>query len=256
MKIKTTEVDGTTYAVLEDGKPVYIDDDGKEVALDAPTLHQTVKQRNYEAQSHREAKEAAEAKLKAFEGIEDADAAKKAIEVVAGLEDGQLLDAEKAQAAQQAAVDAAVKSYVEKVTTAESDRDAARAELRKEKIGGAFARSKYIAEKLAVPVQMVEATFGKHFSIEDGKVIAKDTTGNTIFSSANPGNIADFDEAMETLVNGFAHKDSILKGAGQKGSGAQPGQGAGAKTLSRGEFEKLAPADAAAKMADGYTLTD
>ena len=35
MKLKTVEVDGKQYAEILEGKPVYVEDDGKEVAFDA-----------------------------------------------------------------------------------------------------------------------------------------------------------------------------------------------------------------------------
>ena len=83
MKLKTLEVDGKTYAEVQDGKPVYVEDDGKEVAFDAPGTRNTISRLNAEAKSHREAKEAAEKALKGFEGIEDPAAAIKALETVA-----------------------------------------------------------------------------------------------------------------------------------------------------------------------------
>ncbi|WP_322872457.1 DUF6651 domain-containing protein, partial [Acinetobacter baumannii] len=46
-----------------------------------------------------------------------------------------------------------------------SQRDALEASLHKELIGGGFARSKYIQDNIAVPVDMVQATFGHHFKI-------------------------------------------------------------------------------------------
>ena len=74
MKLK---LDEQGNAVLQDGKPVYVHDDGKEVPFDAPGAMAKIASLNAEAKTHREAKEAAEAKLKAFDGIEDAEAAKR-----------------------------------------------------------------------------------------------------------------------------------------------------------------------------------
>ena len=42
---------------------------------------------------------------------------------------------------------------------------------------------------------------------------------------ASEGWIADFDEALETLVDMYPHRDSILKSSGQSGSGATGGSG-------------------------------
>ena len=79
MKLK---LDENGHVVVSDGKPVYVHDDGKEIPFDAPAAMQKISGLNAEANQHREAKEAAEAKLKAFDGIEDASAALKALETV------------------------------------------------------------------------------------------------------------------------------------------------------------------------------
>lgn len=254
MKIKTVEIDGKTYAEVQDGKPVYVSDDGKETAFDAPGTVATISRLNREAQTHREAKEAAETKLRAFDGIEDPAAAKDALSKIAGLDAKQLLDAGKVEEIKAAAIKAKDEEY--KPILAERDR--LLSELHSEKIGGSFARSKFIADKIAVPADIIESRFGKSFKLEDGKVVAYDQAGNQIYSKANPGEAAGFDEALEILVDGYAYKDSILKGTGNSGGGSRGsnGQGGGAKTISREAFEALSPADKQAKMKDGYQLTD
>ena len=258
MKLKTIEHDGKTFAEVQDGKPVYVEDDGKETPFDAPGTRQTITRLNGEAMGHRQAKEAAEKALSAFEGIEDPAAALKALETIQNLDGGKLMDAEKATAERKAAVEAAVKDANERADKAEERASGAEKALHAEMIGGSFARSAYIKDKLVVPAPMVEKTFGDHFTIEDGSIVAKDASGNPIYSKAQPGELARFDEAMEIIVEQFAHKDSILKGRGANGSGA-PGVGTGAgggKTLTREAFNSLAPAERSEKMREGFTLTD
>ena len=83
MKLKTTQIDGKTYAeVNEQGLPLYIHDDGKEVAHDAAQTVATITRLNGEAKSNRERYEKAESSLAAFAGIEDPIAAKKAVETL------------------------------------------------------------------------------------------------------------------------------------------------------------------------------
>ena len=94
MKLK---LDENGNVVVQDGKPVYVYDDGKEVAYDVPAAVAKIGSLNAEAKQHREAKEAAEAKLKAFDGIENAEAAKKALETVKNLDDKKLIDAGEAE---------------------------------------------------------------------------------------------------------------------------------------------------------------
>ena len=89
MKLK---IDEQGHAVLQDGKPVYVHDDGKEVPFDAEQAVTKIASLNAEAKQHREAKEAAEAKLKAFDGV-DVDKAKQALETVANLDAKKLIDA-------------------------------------------------------------------------------------------------------------------------------------------------------------------
>lgn len=261
MELKTKEIEGKTYAEVQDGKPVYVDG-GKDLPMDVPAMSTKIKDLGSEAKGHREAKEKAEKTLKAFDGIEDPAAAIKAMETIQNMDGGKLLDAEKAAAERKAAVDAAVKEYASKVETAEERATKAEQSLHQEKIGGSFARSQFISEKLAVPTPMVEATFGSNFAIEDGKIVAKDANGNQIYSKANPGDPASFDEALEILVDQSPFKDNIIKGRGHNGSGAPGGGGAGGgeKSISRAEFDQINKSDPAraAKMVtqDGIQVTE
>lgn len=239
MKLKTQTIDGKTYAeVNEQGLPIYVHDDGKEVAHDAAQTVATISRLNGEAKTNRERYEKAESALKTFEGIEDPAAAKKALETLKNFDDKKLVDAgevEKVKAE-------AIKAIEDKYAPIVQERDAFQTQLHNELIGGGFARSKFIQDNIAVPVDMIQATFGKNFQIEDGKVVAVGADGQKIYSRARPGEVADFDEALETLVGGYQHKDSILKGSQAGGAGYQGGGGqGGAKTLSRQQFDALDP---------------
>ncbi|WP_369581533.1 DUF6651 domain-containing protein [Kingella oralis] len=229
MKLK---IDEQNHAVLQDGKPVYVHDDGKEVPYDVPQMVTKIGSLNAEAKQQREAKEAVEAKLKSFDGL-DADKAKKALETVANLDAKKLIDAgevEKVKAEM-------AKAYETKLSEAQAETDKVRGQFHQSLLGGEFARSKFIAEKIAVPADMVQAVFAKHFSVsEDGKLQAKDALGNPIYSRVNVGSLADFDEALETLVSSYPNKDSILKGNQSNGSGANGVNG----SLSNGAPKSLA----------------
>lgn len=254
MKLKTVEVDGKTYAEVQDGKPVFLSDDGKEQAIDVPQTVATISRLNGEAKGHRERAEAAEKALKAFEGIEDAEAARKALDKLKSIDDKQLIDAGKVEEVKQAAIAAVKKEYepyVEKAKTLEQ-------QLHNEIVGGSFARSKFITEKVAVPADLIQAQFGRHFAVEDGKLTAKDANGNPIYSRSNPGEIAGFDEALEALIDQYQYKDHILKGRGQQGSGARPGAdgGTGGKTISRAEFDKLDPGARMKRVQEGVEVVD
>lgn len=226
MKLKTVEVDGKQYAEIQDGKPVYTHDDGKDIPFDAASAVSRITALNAEAKNHREGKDTAERALKAFEGIDDPAAAKKALDTVSKLDQKQLVDAGEIDTVR----NEISKAFQTQLDEANGKAQTFEQQLYAEKIGGSFARSKYIAEKLAVPADMVQATFGQSLKIEDGKVVAYDAQGQKIFSRSRPGELADFDEAIETLVSQYPHRDHILKGSGANGGGAPNGGGGNSGT--------------------------
>lgn len=221
MKLKTDE---NGNVVVKDGMPVYVHADGKEIPFDANKAADKITELNAESKRHREAKEQAEAKLSAFDGISDPKAAKAALEVVKNLDDKKLIDAgevEKVKAEMR-------KSFDEQLNEAKSQAEKLQSQLHAELIGGSFARSKYAQEHLNLPSDVVQAFFGKHFSIsDDGKIVAKFSDGNEIYSRTNHGEKASFEEALEALVAAYPNKDAILKPTGTTGSGAGAGVGGG-----------------------------
>lgn len=230
MKLKTVVLDGKSYAeVNEQGLPLYVHDDGKEVAHDAAQTVATISRLNGEAKTNRERYEKAESSLAAFAGIEDPAAAKKAMETLKNFDDKKLVDAGEVEKVKAEAIKAVEDKYAPIV----QERDSYQAQLHNELIGGGFARSKYISESISVPADMVQAQFGKNFKIEEGKVVAYGADGQKIYSRSRPGEVADFDEALETLVGGYQYKDSILKGSQAGGGGFQGGGGqkSGPKSL-------------------------
>ena len=253
MKLK---LDENGHVVVQDGKPVYVHDDGKEVAFDAPQTVATITRLNGEAKTHREAKEQFEAQVKAFEGL-DPIKVKEALGIVQNLDAKKLVDAGEVDKVKAEITDALKKTYEPQIQQLTTERDAVQQQLHSELIGGGFARSKFIQDNIAVPADMIQAQFGKSFKIEEGKVVAYGTDGQRIYSRARPGEVADFDEALETLVGGYQHKDSILKGGQGSGGGFtnNGGQGGG-KSMSRQQFEQLPPNDRSGFMRDGGKITD
>jgi len=254
MKLQTIEIEGVTYAQVQDGKPVFVADDGKQIAFDAPGTTATIARLNRENQANREAKDTAETALKAFEGITDPAAAKKALATVSALDEKSLIAAGDRDAAIAAAIKAKEDEFRPFVEKADKLEKALNAEL----IGGGFARSKFAAEKLAIPSDIAEARFGSAFKIEDGRPVAYGPDGNKLYSKARPGEVASFDEAFEMLVDLYPNKNSILKGTGNSGTGAEhsgPG-GGGGKVLTTAQFDALSPAEQMTKMETGFTVAD
>jgi hypothetical protein len=258
VKLKTIELNGATYAEVRDGKPVYEAEDGKEVAFDAAHTGATIKRLNAENKLHREAKEAAEAKLQAFADL-DPESARKALETVGNLDAKKLIDAGEVEKVKREAKEAYDRQFEAVHKPILVERDDLRTQLHGERLGTAFGRSKYIAEKLAVPVDFVQARFGGHFAVgDDGKIHAKGPDGNPIYSRANPGEEADFDEAMEHLVEAYPYRDSILKGTGASGGGAGGSRSAdGKRTITRAQFGQMSPGDQATVARDkGVSIVD
>ncbi len=245
MKLK---LDANGNVVLQDGKPVYVKDDGTEIAFDAAGTVQTIARLNGEAKGHRERAEAAEGKLKLFEGIEDPKQALEALNTVKNLDAKKLVDAGEVEKVRTEIS----KAFQTQLDAANGKVAAFEKELYKEKVGGAFARSPLIVgdkATLAIPPDLVEAKFGSNFAIEDGKIVAKDAHGNKIYSQTNPGELAGFDEALGILVNNYQHKDQILKSTGASGSGGKPGSG-GSGSPSTKKSSEMSPQEKAAYISE------
>lgn len=223
MKLKTVEVNGQQYAALENGMPVYVHEDGREVPFDAPGTVNTITRLNGEAKSHREAKQDALNRLSAFSGITDPAAALDALDKLSRIDQKKLIDAGEVDRVR----DEIGKAFQVQLGEANERTQALEKQLYSEKIGGSFARSKFIAEKLAIPVDMVQAAFGDRFKIEEGQIVPYDQHGSKIFSRSRPGEVADFEEGIELIVDNYAYKDNILKANQQSGGGSKPGSPTG-----------------------------
>lgn len=249
------KLDDAGNAVLNDGKPVYVKPDGSEVAIDMNQTNQTISRLNAEAKTHREAKEAFEAKLKSFDSL-DPDKAREAMELMSKLDAKKLIDAGQVDTVKAEIT----KSYEEKLASERKAREEIAERYNSTLRSNAFNRSKFISDKIGVPVDMIEATFGRHFKIEDDGSVRGYMNGQPIYSPDKPGEVASFDEALSVLVAAYPNRDAILKGSGASGSGARPGDPGGARQISRGDFEKMGPAQqakVASEMREGkITLTD
>lgn len=217
---------------LKDGNPVYVDGGGNEMTVEPGTITRL----NGEAKGHREAKEAAEAKLKLFDGI-DAAKAREAFETLSKVDQSRLIDAGEVDK---------VREEVGKAFNAQiAERDKTIADLTANRDGlvlsNAFGSSKFLQDRISVPTEMFQATFGRHFKVEDGKVVPYGHDGQKLYSKKRAGEVADLDEAAEILVDGYAHKDRILKAPEHSGSnnGGQGGGRGGGRTMRRSDFEKL-----------------
>lgn len=240
MKLK---LDDNGYAVIQDGKPVYEHADGKEIPFDGLQAFNKIKDLNTEAKTWREKFEAAQ-KIAETVGDLDLDAARKALDHVANWNEKQFVEAGEVEKIKEGVSKAlndkleetrrAMQQQIDQAQKLVKEKDDA---LAKELIGGRFARSKYISEKLAIPPDLVEARFGSNYRIEEGRPVAYDMLGNKIYSRLNAGEVADVDEALEILVDNYPHKFSILKGSPATGGGGVAGPG----SMQHLDWHKLSP---------------
>lgn len=253
MKLKLNE---QGFAVVQDGKPVYVDDSGTEIPFDAPAAMAKITALNGESKAHRLKAEEAATALKAFEGIADPAAAVKALQFAQSMEGKKAMDDESIKAVVASAVKPLQDQLAERDKTI-ADKDGT---IYKLEVGNRFATSKFLTGKTLLTPDAAEALFGKHFKVENGKAIPSDAAGNPIYTK-DPnkyGEPADFDEALEILYEAYPHKENYRKGSGHSGSGTPPGGGGkpGSKSLNRAAFEALGPAERAAHFKDGGTVTD
>lgn len=197
---------------------LYVENDGK-YRLNVEggfKTHEEINGLTTALNKERDARSKLEKQVKKFDGIEDPFEAMKAIETLKNLDQKKLIDAGEVEKVK-AEVTKAMQSKIDELQNAVQEKEGI---LTKELIGGRFARSKFIADKMAIPHDLVEARFGQNFKIEDGQVVAYDQHGNKVYSQDRPGELAEFDEALNILVSQYPYKDSVLKGSDTSGSGA------------------------------------
>ncbi|MYM81091.1 hypothetical protein GTP44_03835 [Duganella sp. FT50W] len=262
-------LDDKGNAVLRNGKPVYVKDDGAEIEFDGAQAFTKIGQLTGENTDYKRRFTEAETKLKGFEGIDDGEAARKALETVKSLSVGDLKTAAQVQeikdAAKRAAeeqVTAAAKASTTQIQELTATLEKRTGELNNHMIGGSFTSSKLLtddkhASRLAIPAEMARAYFGNNFKVEDGKLVPYDSNGNKLYSPSRPGEVADFDEGLEQLVRACPFKDQILKASGASGGGASSGGtgGAGSKQISRAQFEAMGVQERADAMKAGTTIS-
>lgn len=231
----------STAIEVKDGHPVFVGADGKESVVQFDTISRL----NGEAKTHRTAKEAAEAKLKDFEGI-DAAKARKALEDMSKIDMNKMIDTGK--------VDELKNQITSQFTAQIGEKDKAYGSLQGKYenmlVNNIFANSEFVRNNLAIPRDMFEAYFRGNFKVEGDKVTAYAKDGNQLMSQKNIGEVATPEEALQILVNMHPQKDVILKAEAAAGSGSNGGggnSGAG-RIIKRADLDKMTPVKSAEMM--------
>lgn len=241
------------------GNPLVFDDTPdpkgeKPFALDAIHLFGKIPALQEEAKGHRlKAKEATD-RLVVF-GDLDPETARKALETVKNLKSGDLTKAEDVEklkkdisSAFEGQIAEVKKGYEQQLSDAAGELTQKDAKIYHLLVSNKFANSKYFTGGDKSPSilkpDVAESYLGRYFKLEEGKVVAYDFVGNKIMSKTRPGELANFDEALDFIIENHPQKDAILR-AIPGGSGAHEGGGAsGEKTINRSQFEAM---DAMAK---------
>jgi len=231
-----------------EGNPFYVGGDGNEVAING----EYVGQLRGEAAANRNELKKAKEQLSAFDGI-DPSAAREAVTKLKDIDLSKMIDASKLDEVR-GEVSKSFQSKIDELTGQLGERDK---NIHGLLVSNAFKGSKFISEKTVLPPDVAESFFGKNFKVENGVAVGYDGS-DPIYSHQNPGQIAGVDEALEIMVNSYAGKDSILKGSGATGTGAQGsvnGQ-SGGKTMNRQQFDGISPQEQAGFVKSGGAVTD
>lgn len=234
------KLDETGNAVLQDGKPVYVnEEDKKEIPFDMNKAWNKIYSLGDENKKHRLLNEELEKKLAAFDGYDvetikaNADAAAKLKEVdVVKNKDIENYKAELL-ATTEKRVNETKREYEARVNALTQEKDKFVGLYNQTILGNHFLNSKYIQDELLTPPDMVMALFGNRFRVnhETGKISALSEDGSPMLSERNLGTDADFDEALEILIKKYPHRDSILKSKAAAGGGMLGGGRGVANTL-------------------------
>jgi hypothetical protein len=252
-KIKTDPE--TKTPVMDGSKIVYIDPEGKELPLDPVAMYVKIVDLGKENQKHREAKAAVEEKFSIFTGIDDVvkwkEDADKAIATVANFNDKDWMKAEKVEQLKREMGDAyenklkqAQTSFGEKETALNTVIEKKNAQIRTLLVSNKFANSTFFSgekRKTNLLPDVAEAYFGKHFRVEENdktgdiKVVAYHANGDQILSKINPGDLAEFDEAISIIIDSHPQRDHFLRSTsgGSGGHGGDGGGGEGADELTK-----------------------
>ncbi len=203
MKLK---LDDSGQAVLREGLPVYVQEDGQETPFDAAEAMAKIAALNAEAKKRREQAQTLAKQLEPFQGIEDPagflDRAQKALALAQGLEADQLVEAQQVEALRQE-LESAWKARLEE------SRQGFAAEMthKNEQLAGF---EKRIGELLDAGGEL--------------GLVARDPAGEVMPSEARPGKPASPEEAIELfLTRLYPGGQAILK-AGAGGSGGSGNQ--------------------------------
>jgi len=244
-KIKIDE-ESKSPVFSDDGKPIYFDPDGKELALDPPAMYQKIIDLGLENKKHRESNKSLRTNLDIFEGIDDIGEwktkADEALEKVANFNEKDWLAADKVKKLKDDIKDSYEKQLTQQADAFKEKEESFGTRLSKKdtQIRDLMVNNKFATHPLfsgtkpktnVLPAMAVDH-FGKQFKIEENEktgelsLIGHYANGDIVYSKENPGDIAEFREAMNLIFEAHPDKDAMIRG-GAPGTGSRGGDGDG-----------------------------
>ena len=220
--------DGTIE--LENGNPVYVHADGKEVPFDAEGALKSIGKLSSEMKMTKKQHQEAAEKLAMYSAIEDPEAAIKAMDIVKNLDAKKLVDAGQIEVlkVEMGKTFADKEGSLRSQWTQKEQEYQGQLKTKDEAIqsilmGGKFASSEFLKKTNLIP-EIAANYFGKNFKIEgeghDIKVVGY-LNGERIPSREKFGEPADFEEALAAVIDAYPHKDRIMLAGVSSGSGSQ-----------------------------------
>ena len=247
------KVDDAGNAVLQDGKPVYTFEDGKDAPFDVPAAMSKIASLNGEAKDYRLKLKDATENLTKFEKITDVDVALAAMKTVENIDDQKLVEAGKVEELKSSMKKIAddkeatiTNEFTKKVGDLEVLLGDQETKIRKLIIDDKFNNSPFFSgeqPKTTLFPDVAAKYYGENFKIEDkdgqAKVIGY-LKGEVILSKERFGEPAEFDEAMEYIIEHDPRKNLLLTAS----SGGSGGIGNLGGLNDDGEFLTIAREDA------------
>jgi len=234
--------DATGKVVIgENGFPVR-EENGQEAEIDDSNLDglfTALSKANREAAERKRRLRELESKYAVLSDVDDIETwvteAKQAMETAQGVKGKKVVDPDE----EQRRLSRIKEDFDKQLREKEEEVLRLRKQFERSKIAQAFATSRVREEKTILPPDIAEAFFGKYFEVRDDKIIGK--IGDDIIHAPGTVEPADFDTALEVILNKYPMKDSIIKGT-PAGSGTPPGGGNRppvGKTIARTAFDAM-----------------
>jgi hypothetical protein len=234
-------------------KPIYINSDGKEIALDPVSMYGKIIDMGKTEKQLRGDTKRLQGSLDLFTDIEDIaewkTSADTALATVANYNDKEWMDVKKVEKLKEEMIKAhddkvtqLKESFVPIEATYTENLGKKDVQIRKLMVSSKFATHPLFSgsnPKTNLPPEIAETYFGQQFKVEETDtgelgLVAYYSNGDQVYSGENPGELAGFQEAMFSIFEKYPGKDTLLKSSGG-GSGGTGGTGGG----DDGEEDKL-----------------